>query len=305
MRPGESLAASVWGRRPSAAVRCPAVLASWRPGVLRSCGMADGRRRRQSVVRLPSACGGALALLRRPMRLALARCPGATDRTALEGFETRWNGDGRTAGVAQVASGGPPPREPDRDRTGNRTGNRRRSAVPIPHFPFPIPLFSRFPVPGSRFPTCHSHSPSPRFPEHPAPHSPCVTMGSGLASSSTLPDRHRGRSLGQPHSWDARSPHPQGPELGAESWVWGRRLDRARDRRGAGGGRGTLYPALHRLERQGLIEAEWGLSENNRHAKYYRLSKAGRRGLETGSSSWHHFVEAAGRALRATSPQTA
>jgi PadR family transcriptional regulator, regulatory protein PadR len=70
-------------------------------------------------------------------------------------------------------------------------------------------------------------------------------------------------------------------------------------------GEGTLYPALHRLERQGLIEAEWGLSENNRHAKFYRLSKAGRRGLETGSSSWHHFVEAAARALRATTQQTA
>ncbi len=70
-------------------------------------------------------------------------------------------------------------------------------------------------------------------------------------------------------------------------------------------GEGTLYPALHRLERQGLIEAEWGLSENNRHAKYYRLSAAGRRRLQAGSSSWHRFVEAAGRALRATAPMPA
>lgn len=67
-------------------------------------------------------------------------------------------------------------------------------------------------------------------------------------------------------------------------------------------GEGTLYPALHRLERQGLVDAEWGLSENNRHAKFYRLSAKGRRRLQTGSSSWHHFVEAAGRALRATAP---
>ena len=67
-------------------------------------------------------------------------------------------------------------------------------------------------------------------------------------------------------------------------------------------GEGTLYPALHRLERQALIEAEWGLSENNRTAKYYRLSAAGRRRLQAGSSSWHAFVEAAGRALRATAP---
>jgi PadR family transcriptional regulator len=67
-------------------------------------------------------------------------------------------------------------------------------------------------------------------------------------------------------------------------------------------GEGTLYPALHRLERQGLVESEWGLSENNRHAKFYRLSKAGRRSLERGTRSWHSFVEAAGRALRTTAP---
>ncbi|HEV8356283.1 MAG TPA: PadR family transcriptional regulator [Gemmatimonadales bacterium] len=67
-------------------------------------------------------------------------------------------------------------------------------------------------------------------------------------------------------------------------------------------GEGTLYPALHRLERQGLLEAEWGLSENNRTAKYYRLSRSGRRRLQSGSSSWHRFVEAAGRALRAPGP---
>jgi transcriptional regulator len=67
-------------------------------------------------------------------------------------------------------------------------------------------------------------------------------------------------------------------------------------------GEGTLYPALHRLERQELVDAEWGLSENNRAAKFYQLSRAGRRRLESGTSSWHHFVEAAGRALRSTAP---
>ncbi|HEX6807292.1 MAG TPA: PadR family transcriptional regulator [Gemmatimonadaceae bacterium] len=70
-------------------------------------------------------------------------------------------------------------------------------------------------------------------------------------------------------------------------------------------GEGTLYPALHRLERQRLVEAEWGVSENNRSAKFYRLSAAGRRRLAVGSSSWHRFVEQAGRALRATSPAPA
>lgn len=67
-------------------------------------------------------------------------------------------------------------------------------------------------------------------------------------------------------------------------------------------GEGTLYPALHRLERQGFVTSEWGLSENNRHAKFYQLSKTGRQSLERGSSSWHQFVEAASRALRATAP---
>ena len=68
---------------------------------------------------------------------------------------------------------------------------------------------------------------------------------------------------------------------------------------------GTLYPALHRLERKGWVEAEWGLSENNRRAKFYRLSRTGRAHLQSGTSSWQRFVEAAGHALRATAPQTA
>ena len=67
-------------------------------------------------------------------------------------------------------------------------------------------------------------------------------------------------------------------------------------------GEGTLYPALHRLEGRGWITAEWGVSDNNRQAKYYRLARAGRARLQAGSSSWHRFVEVAGRALRATAP---
>jgi len=70
-------------------------------------------------------------------------------------------------------------------------------------------------------------------------------------------------------------------------------------------GEGTLYPALHRLERAGFVEADWGLSENNRHAKFYRLSTTGRRRLVAGSTAWHQFVEAASRALRATAPASA
>ena len=70
-------------------------------------------------------------------------------------------------------------------------------------------------------------------------------------------------------------------------------------------GEGTLYPALHRLERRGLVEAEWGLSDNNRQAKFYRLAKAGRDRLRSGTSSWERVVDVAGRALRATAPAPA
>jgi transcriptional regulator len=62
---------------------------------------------------------------------------------------------------------------------------------------------------------------------------------------------------------------------------------------------GTLYPALGRLEHDGLIESEWGTSENNRRAKYYRLTRAGRRRLETETASWERMVRAIGAALSA------
>ena len=67
-------------------------------------------------------------------------------------------------------------------------------------------------------------------------------------------------------------------------------------------GEGTLYPALHRLDKAGLIAAEWGVSENNRTAKYYRLTTAGRRRLNADVVTWHSFMAAAARALSATSP---
>jgi PadR family transcriptional regulator, regulatory protein PadR len=65
---------------------------------------------------------------------------------------------------------------------------------------------------------------------------------------------------------------------------------------------GTLYPALHRLERRGWIDAEWGVSENNRRAKFYSLARAGAARLRAGTTSWTRFVEAASRALRSTAP---
>ena len=61
---------------------------------------------------------------------------------------------------------------------------------------------------------------------------------------------------------------------------------------------GSLYPALYRLEEQGAIAAEWGTSENNRRAKFYRLTRAGKRRLERETESWERFVEAVARVLR-------
>ena len=54
----------------------------------------------------------------------------------------------------------------------------------------------------------------------------------------------------------------------------------------------ALYQALHRLERKGLIESEWGLSENNRRAKYYQLTPAGRTQLSAEATEWRQYAEA-------------
>ncbi len=62
---------------------------------------------------------------------------------------------------------------------------------------------------------------------------------------------------------------------------------------------GALYPALYRLERQGLLHTEWGTSENNRKAKYYTLTSRGRAQLKEEERSWSRLVEAIGAALKA------
>jgi PadR family transcriptional regulator, regulatory protein PadR len=62
----------------------------------------------------------------------------------------------------------------------------------------------------------------------------------------------------------------------------------------------ALYPALHRLEARGFIASEWGLSENNRRAKYYTLTAAGRRRLREYASTWRRYVVVATRILDAT-----
>jgi len=57
-------------------------------------------------------------------------------------------------------------------------------------------------------------------------------------------------------------------------------------------GQSALYPALHRLERQGLVEAEWLLSDNNRRARYYGLTAAGRRALKAETAEWERLSAA-------------
>jgi PadR family transcriptional regulator PadR len=57
---------------------------------------------------------------------------------------------------------------------------------------------------------------------------------------------------------------------------------------------GSLYPALHRLERRGWIKPEWGVSENNRRAKYYALTAKGRKQLAAETESWHKLIAAVG-----------
>lgn len=65
---------------------------------------------------------------------------------------------------------------------------------------------------------------------------------------------------------------------------------------------GSLYPALHRLEEQGWIASEWGVSTNNREAKFYRLTRSGERHLQAETANWERLADAVTRVLAATSP---
>jgi PadR family transcriptional regulator len=64
-------------------------------------------------------------------------------------------------------------------------------------------------------------------------------------------------------------------------------------------GEGTLYPALHRLEERGLVEATWGVSENNRQAKFYSLTRRGRTRLNVETENWRRYAAAVFAALEA------
>ena len=61
---------------------------------------------------------------------------------------------------------------------------------------------------------------------------------------------------------------------------------------------GSLYPALHRLERRGWVVAEWGASDNNRKAKYYELTRAGRKQLESETAAWDRLTSAVALVLK-------
>ena len=65
---------------------------------------------------------------------------------------------------------------------------------------------------------------------------------------------------------------------------------------------GALYPALHRLERRGFVASEWGLSENNRQARFYRITPAGRAQLDADVSAWREYVALFGRVIAAPVP---
>lgn len=62
-------------------------------------------------------------------------------------------------------------------------------------------------------------------------------------------------------------------------------------------GHGSLYPALHRLERRGWIKAHWAITENNRRAKYYQLTRAGARQLEASVASWKRLTAIVGQVI--------
>jgi len=65
---------------------------------------------------------------------------------------------------------------------------------------------------------------------------------------------------------------------------------------------GSLYPALHRLESQGLIESTWGVSENNRRARFYKLTPRGRKQVTVEISNWRRMVDAVNRVIEPLAP---
>ena len=86
-----------------------------------------------------------------------------------------------------------------------------------------------------------------------------------------------------------------GPMHGLEVLRWLERVTQARLQVEEG----ALYPALHRMEQKGWLDAEWGITEKNRRAKYYRLTRGGRRQLDAELSRWSRYTEAVGLVISA------
>jgi len=111
--------------------------------------------------------------------------------------------------------------------------------------------------------------------------------------------RHDAESADRGPARHARPAHPQGRGLRpAHGYAIARWIEQATDDV-LRIEEGSLYPALHRLEARGWIEAEWGASENNRRAKYYSLTAKGRAQLRVETTTWTRFANAVFAALDA------
>jgi hypothetical protein len=120
--------------------------------------------------------------------------------------------------------------------------------------------------------------------------SPCYTRGRNGRFETGVSPRHPGCS------------HPQDTGLGTVARLWSRQLIRRQSDDALLLEEGTLYPALWRLESKKLVAAEWGLSENNRKAKFYRLTPEGRRHLREGTKTWEAYAVAVTKVLSAAQP---
>jgi hypothetical protein len=121
---------------------------------------------------------------------------------------------------------------------------------------------------------------------------------SGLRAVFPIPGKETDEPrLDRPAAGHAGRAHPQNARLAAHARVRVTRWIRERTEGTIEIEDAPLYKALHRLERAGCVSAEWGLSENNRRARYYRLTPAGRQRLKAEESAWRRYAAAVFRVL--------
>ena len=118
------------------------------------------------------------------------------------------------------------------------------------------------------------------------------------------PENVRGGTYGQgirgPAARNARCADPEGAHVGTPPWIRHRRLDQRDLSRALAVEDRALYLALHRLEDKGWLESDWGLSDNNRRAKFYQLTARGRAQLRAESSRLDRYAEGLFRVLNAS-----